>query len=57
MSERKPDTHSDATDDVVNYLPGMPKFSREPGRIGRFVQNLLQRRGGLVPVARGQDSN
>lgn len=36
----------------VNYMPGMPTLSTEPGRVERFLARLLRRRGGLRPVAR-----
>lgn len=44
-------TETESTDATVNYLPGMPRLTREPGRVGRFVRSLLRRRGGLRPVA------
>ncbi|MEF8899923.1 MAG: hypothetical protein V5A25_01680 [Halovenus sp.] len=59
MSERPAETSnsSETTEDVPYYLPAGPTLSREPGRIGRFVQKLLRRRGDLVPVeqSRGRD--
>lgn len=42
-------------DQPVNYLPGGPSPSSSPGRIERFVQTLLRRRGPLRPV--GRDEN
>lgn len=50
-------TATDAPDDetFVNYLPGGPSPSTEPGRIERFVQKLLRRRGALRPVTRNDD--
>lgn len=54
-------TSDDAQDDtasqdaIVNYLPGMPKLSSDPGRIERFLGKLLERRGELRPVVRRRD--
>lgn len=44
--------HSADADDapIVNYLPGMPPLTREPGRLQRALQSLLARRGALRPV-------
>lgn len=45
------DNESQTQDGLVNYMPGMPMLSSEPGRFERFVANLLRRRGSLRPVA------
>jgi len=42
--------------DLVNYMPGMPTLSEEPTRVGRFVRNLLRRRGPLRPVVQERRS-
>lgn len=34
----------DATDEFVNYMPGMPTLSRTPGRVERFLTGLVRRR-------------
>ena len=54
MSERIDETSNseETNDDVPYYLPGAPQPSREPGRVSRFLENLLRRRGSLVPVTR-----
>ncbi|WP_170938283.1 MULTISPECIES: hypothetical protein [unclassified Halorubrum] len=44
-----------AEDEFVNYMPGMPKLSSEPGRIERFVTRLFRRRGPLRAVFRDRD--
>ncbi len=48
-------TQSESRDDaaqetLVNYMPGMPTLSNEPGRIERFLATLFRRRGPLRPV-------
>lgn len=48
--ETEQTSEPEPADDVVNYLPGMPRLSSEPGRVGRFLRKLLRRRGGLRPV-------
>ncbi|WP_166377348.1 hypothetical protein [Halorubrum sp. BOL3-1] len=45
----------DAEDKFVNYMPGMPKLSNEPGRIERFLTRLFRRRGPLRATLRGRD--
>lgn len=42
-------------DDFVNYMPGMPKLSSEPGRVERFVTRLFRRRGPLRAVFRDRN--
>lgn len=42
----------DVTDKFVNYMPGMPRVSSEPGRIETFVTRLFRRRGPLRLVFR-----
>ena len=37
-------------DEFVNYMPGMPTLSSEPGRVERFLAELFRRRGPLRPV-------
>ena len=52
MSERtaKATNSSETSEELPYYLPAGPEPSREPGRIGRFIQKLLRRRGDLVPA-------
>jgi hypothetical protein len=38
-------------DEFVNYMPGMPTLSSEPGRVERFLARLFRRRGPLRPVS------
>jgi len=45
----------DAEDEFVNYMPGMPKLSNEPGRIERFLTRLFRRRGQLRAAFRNRD--
>lgn len=41
----------DATEEtLVNYMPGMPSPSTQPGRVERFLASLFRRRGALRPV-------
>ena len=42
----------DVTDEFVNYMPGMPRLSSDPGRIETFVTRLFRRRGPLRLVFR-----
>jgi len=42
----------DVTDEFVNYLPGMPRLSNDPGRIEAFLTRLFRRRGPLRLVFR-----
>lgn len=51
-SERQDD---DTEDKFVNYMPGMPRLSSEPGRVERFLTRLFRRRGPLRPVYRDRD--
>ncbi|MEF8885738.1 MAG: hypothetical protein V5A44_11540 [Haloarculaceae archaeon] len=49
------DVDTVVTDDqpsLENYLPAGPKPSSEPGRVERFVTNLLRRRGDYRLVVR-----
>jgi len=55
MDRTQDDTRNRNQDEFVNYLPGMPKLSREPGRLERFFRKLLRRRGPLRPVVRPRD--
>lgn len=40
--------------ELINYMPGMPTLSSEPGRVERFIKTLFRRRGPLRPVARNR---
>ena len=44
MTETMDGRGDESTDEFVNYLPGMPRLSREPGRVGRFLVELVRRR-------------
>ena len=57
MTETSNDSSDDTTEEFVNYMPGMPKLSREPGRVGRVLANLFGRRrvGSLRVVGRRRD--
>lgn len=55
--QQEPQPSDDTGTQPVNYLPGMPAVSAEPGRIERFVASLLQRRGSLRPVVRDRRRN
>lgn len=54
MEDSRPASDRSTADEpqFVNYLPGMPQLSREPGRIERFLTRLFRRRGGLRVVYR-----
>lgn len=43
-------------DDFVNYLPGMPKLSDEPGTVERFLKTVFRRRGGLKVIVHRDNS-
>ena len=45
---------ADVTDEFVNYMPGMPRLSSEPGRIETFLTRLFRRRGPLRLVFRAR---
>jgi hypothetical protein len=45
-------TEDESQVELVNYLPGMPTLSREPGRFERALAALFRRRGPLRPVVR-----
>ena len=47
----------ESTDEFVNYLPGMPRMSREPGRVGRFLVELVRRRRVGALRVRGHGRN
>jgi hypothetical protein len=55
MDRTQDETLNTQDDQFVNYLPGMPKLSPEPGWLERFVRKLLRRRGPLRPVVRPGD--
>lgn len=53
MNETQSESRDDTAEEtLVNYMPGMPTLSAEPGRIERFLTTLFRRRGALRPVAR-----
>ena len=57
MAETSNESSDDTTEEFVNYMPGMPKPSREPGRVERVLANLLGRRrvGSLRVIGRRRD--
>ena len=57
MTEAMDGSGDESTDEFVNYLPGMPRLSREPGRVGRFLVELVRRRrvGALRVVGGGRN--
>ena len=57
MTETSTEGSDDTAEEFVNYMPGMPKLSREPGRVERVLANLLGRRrvGSLRVVGRRRD--
>ena len=58
MTERGADSAEDESQaELVNYLPGMPALSREPGRFERALAALFRRRGPLRPVVRGRQED
>lgn len=52
-------THSisDANGTVEFYLPGTFQFSKDPGRIERFVRRLLRDEGVPMPSTSGSDGH
>lgn len=49
----KDTAESETTQDkFVNYMPGMPTLSSEPGRVEQVLQNLFNNRGRLRAVVR-----
>jgi len=50
-------TEDESQAELVNYLPGMPVLSREPGRFERALAILFRRRGPLRPVVRGRQDD
>lgn len=54
--DRQHTADADGDAPIVNYLPGMPPLSREPGRIQRALRALLARRGALRPVVTDDDT-
>ena len=44
-------TEDESQAELVNYLPGMPALSRDPGRFERALRSLLARRGTLRPAS------
>ena len=58
--EETTDAGSDRSDSTEReerkyYLPGMPRASADPGRVERFVTDLLRQRGGYEAVVRRVD--
>lgn len=46
------ETADDAVEPLtVNYLPGSPGVSTDPGLVERFLTSLLKRRGALRPAS------
>ena len=50
-------TEDESQAELVNYLPGMPVLSTEPGRLERALAALFRRRGSLRPVVRGRQDD
>lgn len=57
MTETMDGRGDESTDEFVNYLPGMPRMSREPGRVGRFLVELVRRRRVGALRVRGHGRN
>ena len=57
MTETSNEGSDDTAEEFVNYMPGMPRLSREPGRVERVIGNLIGRRrvGSLRVVGRRRD--
>ena len=57
MTEMSNESSDDTAEEFVNYMPGMPKLSREPGRVGQVLASLFGRRriGSLRVVGRRRD--
>ncbi len=54
MEQSRTDSRT-VDDQIVNYLPAAPAVTKTRGRIERFVQKLLSRRGELRPVVRDEN--
>ena len=53
MTERtRKSRDDDVADEFVNYMPGMPRLSSDPGRIEACLTRLFRRRGPLRLVFR-----
>lgn len=55
MKESEDGTEGTAQDELINYMPGMPTFSKDLGRIERFLKRIGSRRGGLRRVVESRD--
>lgn len=56
--ESQTESRDDAAQEpLVNYMPGMPTLSAEPGRVERFLTRLFRRRGALRPVVRDRSDD
>lgn len=50
------ETDDDAPEPTtVNYLPGSPRVSTDPGLVERFLTSLFERRGALRPAGDAAD--
>jgi len=56
MKESDEQTSGTAQDGLINYMPGMPAVSSQPGRIERFLKRLGARRGKLRRVVQPRDN-
>ena len=55
MTETMDGRGDESTDEFVNYLPGMPRLSRDPGRVEQFLVDLVRRRRVGSLHVRGQE--
>ena len=57
MTDTTDGRDDETTDELVNYLPAIPTVSREPGRVGQFLVDLVRRRRIGALRVRGHERN
>jgi hypothetical protein len=57
MTDTTDGRDDETTNELVNYLPAIPTVSREPGRVGQFLVDLVRRRRIGALRVRGHERN